>query len=85
MPILGATIKIKGNNKGTSAGADGSFVITAVPGTILVVSAVGHETQEVKTGSASTISIPLADDVKTLIDVVVTGVAQATSKEKAFL
>ena len=82
MPILGATIKIKGNNKGTSAGADGSFVITAVPGTILVVSAVGHETQEVKTGSASTISIPLADDVKTLIDVVVTGVAQATSKEK---
>lgn len=82
MPIFGATIKIKGANKGTSSGQDGTFTIAADAGAVLLVSAIGHETQEVKTGTAAAVTISLADDVKTLTDVVVTGVAQATSKEK---
>jgi len=82
MPIFGASIKIKGANTGTSADKDGKFSITAAPAAILIISAIGHETQEVKAGGLSTIVISLADDVKTLTDIVVTGVAEATTRAK---
>lgn len=81
-PVAGASVVIKGSRAGTTTDNDGSFTISASSGATLVVSAVGYtETQSRYTGGKS-ISLTIQTDSKTLADVVVTGVSQATSKAK---
>ena len=81
-PLFGATITIKGTLKGSTARQDGTFVIHATHADVLVFSAIGYEPREVRVGNQLIIEVSLNDDTRTLSDVVVTGVAQATSKEK---
>jgi len=81
-PIPGATIRIKGTKKGTSAGPDGSFALEALPNTTLIITGIGYETQEVKAGTAP-LSITLAFNERALSEVVVT--AQGIKKEKKAL
>ncbi|MFT3826313.1 MAG: SusC/RagA family TonB-linked outer membrane protein [Chitinophagaceae bacterium] len=82
IPLFGATITLKGTTKGSTADKDGSFTVAAAPHDVLVVSAIGYETKEIKVGTQTAVTVALTDDAKLLSDVVVTGVAQATSKEK---
>src|SRR3984885_9905204 len=47
-PVAGATVAVKGTNRGTSTGADGSFSLSAPAGSrTLVISAVNFATQEI--------------------------------------
>jgi TonB-linked SusC/RagA family outer membrane protein len=72
-PVSGASIRIKGIKKGTSAGADGSFRISVPPAATLQVSAIGFDPQEIDVSNASTVSILLhAGGTKVLNEVVVT-------------
>jgi TonB-linked SusC/RagA family outer membrane protein len=72
--LPGVTIKIKGTARGTITGGDGSFKLD-VPdaNTVLVISSTGFETQEVTVGSRSVINVVLANDIKSLEEVVVVG------------
>lgn len=70
-PIPFATIKIKGENTGVSADANGNFSINATPNATVVVSAVGFEPFEVKVGNSNTLSINLSN-TGALSEVVVT-------------
>lgn len=83
-PIPNASIRIKSgrSTSGTSADANGAFTVRVKPGSDLIVSAIGYETQEVRVGSSPTIMITLNTDSKSLSEVVVTGVGVATSKKK---
>ena len=65
-PIPGATIRIKGSKKGTSAGADGSFKLTAPINTVLIVSGIGFEAVEVKASDFSPLSVTLKASDKAL-------------------
>lgn len=47
-PLIGAVVKVKGTNKGTTTDADGKFTIAAPKGGTLIVSYVGYKSQEVK-------------------------------------
>jgi iron complex outermembrane receptor protein len=82
-PIPGATIQVKGSTTGTTAGADGTFRLSLpANASTLVVSAIGFVTQQVAIGNTSEFTVTLADDSKTLGEVVVTGfgIKQETRK-----
>ncbi|GAA0530181.1 TonB-dependent receptor [Chitinophaga japonensis] len=72
-PVAGATIVIKGSQKFTLSREDGSFSITAAPGSTLMITAVSYETAEVALGSQSHYSVTLADKISHLSTVVVVG------------
>jgi TonB-linked SusC/RagA family outer membrane protein len=80
-PVPGATIIEKGTKTGVSAGNDGAFSIKAKKGATLVISAVGFEDRQIE-ASSSNLMVQLNADVRSLSEVVVTGVGAATSKKK---
>jgi len=79
-PIIGATVKVQGTNDATVTDFDGNFSIKASSNATLIFSYVGYETQEVKVGGKSNITVTLKEDNTTLNDVVVIG--YGTMKKK---
>jgi len=72
--IPGANILEKGTLNGTVTDIDGNFALSVQgSSSVLVISFVGYETQEITVGSQSTINVQLAIDVGTLDEVVVIG------------
>ena len=81
-PLEGVTISIRGGASTTSS-TDGSFSIKSSKSEEnLSITSVGFEQQSVKAKAGQSISISLDDDIKSLSEVVVTGVGAATSKRK---
>jgi len=80
--IIGASIAIKGTSRGISTDAEGLFSLM-IPNdkTILVVSFVGYETQEVLVGNKTSIEIILKTDLKQLEEVVVVGYGEQKKKD----
>jgi len=72
--VPGVSILEKGTTNGTTTDNDGKYSLN-VSGSnaILVYSFIGYTTQEITVGGQSTIDLPLALDVKSLEEVVVTG------------
>jgi TonB-linked SusC/RagA family outer membrane protein len=71
--LPGATVQIKGQNKGTATDADGNFKIDVVATDVLVISSIGYIPKEVTVGNQSVISVTLASDARSLDEVIVTG------------
>ena len=69
--IIGATVMEKGTSNGTITDFDGNFTIKVSEGTILVVSYIGYQTQEVPAQQG--MKVTLKDDAEVLQEVVVTG------------
>lgn len=82
-PIIGASIVIKGTSKGVVTDTEGRFAIDVSNGSTLEISCIGYEKRVVKVGAQKNISITLAEDTKSLSDVVVT--AMGIRKEKKAL
>ncbi|MFN7115265.1 MAG: SusC/RagA family TonB-linked outer membrane protein [Saprospiraceae bacterium] len=74
LPVIGASILIKGTSTGTVTDVDGTYNLT-VPGNdaVLVISYTGLKTQEVTVGDRTTINIVMEANVAFLDEVVVTG------------
>jgi len=72
-PIPGATVTVKGTKKATATDVDGNFKIKADKNEILVVHLMGFVTKEVLVGDQTEIMISMAEEDKTLDDVVVVG------------
>ncbi len=79
-PIAGATISVKGKRANAISNLDGTFEVKADQGATLEISYVGFISQTVK-GSSNT-DVALAQDARSLSEIVVTGVGVATSKKK---
>ena len=78
-PLPGATIMEKNTTNVTTAKEDGSFSITvASEKSVLVVSFIGFDKQEIIVGNKTTISFRLNQQVTSLTDVVVTGYGKST-------
>ncbi|WP_018617051.1 SusC/RagA family TonB-linked outer membrane protein [Segetibacter koreensis] len=71
-PVSGASVLIKGTNTGASANASGDFTINAKTGDVLVISAVGIPSKEVRVPAGSSISVSLTRQSENLSEVVVT-------------
>ncbi|PPL02944.1 TonB-linked outer membrane protein, SusC/RagA family [Parapedobacter indicus] len=81
--IAGASIYIKGTQRGTMTNDDGRFVLPDVPaGATLVISNTGYETREVAVGSQTALTITLTTVSQEIDEVVV--VAYGTAKKKDF-
>ena len=73
-PVIGASVVEKGaTNNGTVTDFDGNFSLNVNPGATIVISYIGYETQEVKVGNQSNLTVTLKDDNALLDEVVVVG------------
>ncbi|MES2519247.1 MAG: TonB-dependent receptor [Bacteroidota bacterium] len=78
--IVGATVMVKGQQKGTVTNLEGKFSISADNNAILIISSVGYKNQEVSVSGRSTINVVLVEDIESLDEVVVTGVFDKRSR-----
>lgn len=73
-PVIGASVVEKGNTgNGTVTDLDGNFTLNVKPGATIVISYIGYKTQEIAVGNQSSINVTMANDDKTLDEVVVVG------------
>ncbi|WP_031529789.1 SusC/RagA family TonB-linked outer membrane protein [Dyadobacter crusticola] len=80
--IPGVNVQVQGTNTGTVTDAEGRYAIDAKsPNSILVFSSIGYIKQEITVGSKTVIDVKLADDVKSLTEVVVTGYASQRKQD----
>ena len=73
IPLIGATVQVKGGQAGAATDLDGNFTLTVNKNATLVVSYIGYLTQEVKVQGKNQLTIKLVPDSKTLDEVVVVG------------
>lgn len=79
-PVPFATISVKRTNVAVSANAEGSFSVQAAPGNVLVVSATGYTSKEVKV-EGTTVTVVLArGEAQMIEEVVVTAVGVKRSE-----
>ncbi|HEX9826209.1 MAG TPA: SusC/RagA family TonB-linked outer membrane protein, partial [Flavobacteriaceae bacterium] len=82
MPVVGATVLIKGTARGTATDFDGSYTITVPnPENVLVFTALGFAPQEITVGSQSVINVTLKEQVSELDEVVLAGYYNTTKRE----
>ena len=72
-PLIGASVLVKGTNNAVSTDIDGRFHIKATPKSRLVVSYVGHNTQEIAVTPGITMNIELSEKANIMDEVVVVG------------
>lgn len=73
-PLIGATVRVKGQSAGTITDVDGNYSLKSVPRTgILEFSYVGMQNKEVPVAGKKTIHVMLTDDALQLEQVVVIG------------
>lgn len=75
-PVIGANVVEKGTSNGTVTDLDGKYSLSVSEGSVLVVSYIGYNSQEVKVGKEDMLNIALTEDSETLEEVVVIGYGQ---------
>jgi TonB-linked SusC/RagA family outer membrane protein len=81
IPVIGASVKIKGSTAGTVTDLNGSFTLTVKTTDVLVISYIGYDTQEVTVGDQSAPVINLHPASRSLNEVVVTGYSSQRKKD----
>jgi TonB-linked SusC/RagA family outer membrane protein len=81
-PVAFASVTVKGTKTGATTDMDGAFSITLPENKkILIFSAIGYQSQELTPGSGPVIIKLTQSSVDALKDVIVSGVASATSRK----
>lgn len=74
LPVIGATIVVKGAKKGVNSDFDGKYTLNNLsPKDVLVIGFLGFKTVEVTVGNKSVINVVLQIDAQSLNEVVVVG------------
>lgn len=82
IPVIGATVEVKGTNVATITGPNGNFVITVPAGkNQLVISYVGLETQTINVADKTELDVNMVQVTTTLNEVVVTGYSAQARKD----
>ncbi len=81
LPIIGATVKIKGSTTGTYTNQSGRYALDASDGSILVVSYIGYQSKTVTIGKSDSLDVYLDPSNSTLNEVVVTGYATQAKRD----
>ncbi len=79
-PLPGVNIILKGTTTGTTADADGAYLLEASANDVLVASFIGYQTREIPVGNQTRISIILEEDISTLEEIVVVGYGEQKKK-----
>jgi TonB-linked SusC/RagA family outer membrane protein len=78
--LPGVNITIKGTSRGTVTDSEGRFSLPAQRGDVLVVSQIGMTTQELSVGDQTNLTIDLAENARSLDEVVVVGYGQQSRR-----
>lgn len=81
IPLIGASVNVKGSNVGSLSDVDGNFVLKAKDGQILVVSYLGYRTIEIKATTKEKMTIIMSEDQNILDELVVIGYGTTTKRE----
>lgn len=73
VPVIGASVLIKGTANGVTSDLDGNFTLEVDTKDILVVSFIGYSSQEIVVNKQESLSITLKENLKALDEVVVVG------------
>ena len=73
LPLIGASVLVKGSTIGTITDIDGSYSINAEAADVLVYSYTGMKSEEVTVGDQTVINVTLGNDSELLGEVVVVG------------
>lgn len=73
VPLMGASVLIKGTTMGTLTDMDGKFTLSVKKGDVIQVSFVGYQTQSVVVKDESPLTILMRDDVQPMEEMVVVG------------
>ena len=79
-PVIGANVVEKGTTNGIITDMDGKFTIEVPSNSILQVSYIGYDTQDIPVGHSTNINISLKEDTQTLDEVVVVGYGSQLKK-----
>ncbi len=80
-PLPGASIRVRGTERGVSADAEGNYSITADENAVLVVSNIGYEEQQITVGGRTTINVTLLPSQNLQDQVVVIGYGTASKRD----
>lgn len=81
LPLIGATVEVKGTTAVAISDADGNYLIEADAKATLVFSYIGFETLEVSVGNKKKIEVTLSPKINLLEDVVVMGYSSMKKAE----
>ena len=81
LPIIGATVKVRGAQMGVVTDIDGKFSLKTSVGSVLTVSYIGYKTQDIKVQEGSSLNIKLEPESKQLNEVVVTALGIKRSQK----
>jgi len=80
--VPGAIVQVKGTTVASQTDSNGEYSISAGPGQTLVFSFIGFASLEEVVGNRTEINAALVADMKSLDEIIVSGVAGATSRKK---
>lgn len=72
-PVIGATIQVKGTANATITNVDGLFEVNAAEKSVIIISYIGFQTQEITVGKEKNLKVVLKEDNELLDEVVVVG------------
>ena len=81
LPIIGATVKVRGAQMGVVTDIDGKFSLKTSVGSVLTVSYIGYKTQDIKVQEGGNLNIKLEPESKQLNEVVVTALGIKRSQK----
>ena len=80
VPLKGATVAVKNTNRAATTNDEGEFTISVPSSSVLIISHIGYQSQEISVIGRANFQITLTSSEKTLSDVVVVGY---TSQKKS--
>lgn len=80
-PLIGVSLLVKGTSNGTVTDMNGNFKLNAFKGDIVEISYIGYASQIVTVNNAQPLKIVMAEDSKTLDEVVVTALGIKRSEK----
>lgn len=80
-PVPGASVVVKGTNKGQTTNSNGEFSIAAAKNAVLIISSIGYTSQEVTVGDNTSVNVQLSAATKDIGEVVVVGYGTQRKKD----
>jgi TonB-dependent starch-binding outer membrane protein SusC len=79
--LPGVNVVIKGTNQGTITDINGSYVLAVSPGSILIFSFVGYQTQEVAYTEQQKLDVILVEESKELGEIIIVGYSSVEKRD----
>lgn len=80
-PLVNVSVIVKGTRNGTATGADGEFALNAKPESVLMISIIGYQPQELPVSGRTDFRVVLSQAINTMNEAVVTGYSTQRKKD----